>query len=137
MSTAEDLHAACVAAVHARLETARAATPGPWAPDAPWLSDVVNSALLGPVADCSIGTVFRPQSLEDAKHIAANDPAAIIAGCEADLERLEEHRPCDFRKAYGPHPEHFCHGCGEPTPGGCVEVRRIARANRVEVATDG
>lgn len=55
---------------------AQAATPGPWEPEHPFLSDFVTSALLGRVADCSVGTGYRPQSLPDARHIAAHDPAS-------------------------------------------------------------
>jgi hypothetical protein len=67
------------------------ATPGPWAPDKPWLADVVVSGLLGPVADCAVGTGYRAQSLEDARHIARHDPNEVIADCDAKLALLESH----------------------------------------------
>jgi hypothetical protein len=116
MSEPADLHSRLVAEVLRRLEVARAATPGPWSPDKPWLSDVVNSALLGPVADCSIGTGYRAQSLEDARHIALQDPGDAIRRYGADLRRLERHAP---RKCVGFWP--------------CNEVRDLAASLGVEV----
>lgn len=59
-------------------DLAKAATPGPWWPESPWLSDVVTSPLLGRVADCSIGTGYRAQSLDDAKHIAMWNPSVAL-----------------------------------------------------------
>jgi hypothetical protein len=129
---ATDLHVILVAAVQHRLELARAATPGPWSPDSPWLSDVVNSALLGPVADCSIGTGFRPQSLEDARHIAANSPDVVIRQCEADLRRLERHVP----NAVESEAAGLCaYGWHEAWP--CCDVRDLAASYAVEVLNEG
>jgi len=128
-----DLHERLTAAVEARLEVARAATPGPWAPDHPWLSDVVNSALLGAVADCSVGTGYRAQSLEDARHIAAHDPATVIRHCERDLRVLRRHKVCHgLDPAYCPHPQfNACHRCAQNHP--CDEIRDLAEAYAVEV----
>lgn len=55
-------------------ELSTAATPGPWTPESPLLSDIVTSALLGRVADCSVGTEYRPQSIPDAAWIALMHP---------------------------------------------------------------
>jgi uncharacterized protein DUF6221 len=128
LDAAIDLAARLHAVVEERLAVARAATPGPWAPDAPWLSDVVNSALLGPVADCSIGTGFRAQSLEDARHIALNDPADVILACERDLAVLERHHE----------DSEGCVGCHfdrreERYPWPCLEITDLATRYRVEV----
>jgi hypothetical protein len=57
---------------------AHEATPGPWAPEQPLLTDVVSS-LLGPVADCAVRTGYRAQSLEDARHIARHNPTRVLA----------------------------------------------------------
>lgn len=76
------------ARLNEREQLARAATPGPWSPEKPFLSDVVTSALLGRVADCAVGTEYRAQSLEDARHIAYHDPAFALAEVAAMRERL-------------------------------------------------
>ncbi|MFF4848810.1 DUF6221 family protein [Streptomyces sp. NPDC001194] len=65
--------------------SARAATPGPWVSDEPWLADWVKSGILGHVADCSIGAGYRAQSIPDAAHIARYDPARALA--EIDTKR--------------------------------------------------
>lgn len=93
---------------------ARAATPGPWSPDAPFLSDVVTSALLGPVADCAIGTDYRAQSLEDACHIARHDPARVLAEVAAKRSIIALHAQVDI---VGPGGEDMaaCGACGDTT----------------------
>lgn len=90
------LHAAHAAAEKA----AEAATPGPWAPEDPLLSDVVTSALLGRVADCSVGTGYRPQSIPDAAHIAANDPATVLRRIAADRKLIHRHQPVHDRTGW-------------------------------------
>lgn len=76
--------------IRARLDedeaVAKAATPGPWEPERPWLSDVVTSKLLGRIADFSSARVlnrdeggYRPQSIPDARHVAHWDPARVLA----------------------------------------------------------
>lgn len=72
-------------------EIARAATPGPWAPEDPWLSDVVTSALLGRVADCSLGTGYRAQAIQDARRITLHDPAAVLRRIATERKILAEH----------------------------------------------
>lgn len=71
---------------------ARDATPGPWSPERPMLTDVVTSALLGRVADCSVGRDYRPQSLEDARHIARHDPARVLCEVAAKRAIVEAYR---------------------------------------------
>jgi hypothetical protein len=67
---------------------ASAATPGPWHPEEPYLADVVTSDLLGRVADCSVGTGYRPQSLPDAAHIALHGPDRTLREVEAKRRML-------------------------------------------------
>lgn len=100
MAVADDLHARLRAAVEARLELARAATSGPWEEE---YSAETGCCVLPPDSRGCREYVARTQlyaATFDAKHIAANDPAATIRHCEADLRRLERHKPvfddCDI-----------------------------------------
>jgi hypothetical protein len=69
---------------------AKAATPGPWATDDPWLSDVVGSLVdRRRVADCSVGMGYRDGSLGDAAHIACHDPLRVLAEVEAKRRLVE------------------------------------------------
>jgi len=100
-----DLHEQLMAAANARLELARAATPGPWRynPEKMWNlpgmhfgEEFVGAGPLGNTT-CVAGTGMcdDPQSMADAAHIAANDPATVIRHCERDLQVLERHRPAE------------------------------------------
>jgi hypothetical protein len=81
-------------------ETAKAATPGPWHPAQPMLADMVTSPLLGHIADCSVGTGYRHQSLEDARWISLVNPS-IAEPLALWLEFAAEHwRPEAMRKQY-------------------------------------
>jgi len=83
-------------------DTARAATPGPWAvfdanegtsSPAGWM--VANDAFHNPSGDDApwIAVEIHTGGVEDADHIAAFDPSFAIAACEAALERLDRHKP--------------------------------------------
>jgi hypothetical protein len=108
--TPAELHAWLVARWQEKLDTARAATPGPWEALAQ-NSDGQNTVLSRGPRDGEKATgTFKAVWLEvqshdgnwninldrqtaDADHIAAFDPAFAIAVCEATLRRLERHRP--------------------------------------------
>jgi len=76
-------------------DTARAATPGPWAATARDQFVVTVDQADG---DHQIAEVVRcmehPRQEEvDGRHIAAFNPSFAIAVCEAALERLDRHAP--------------------------------------------
>lgn len=90
-------------------EAARAATPGPWEAEihhhrrtgAATLFEVHPIAELEGNGDCGV------RSAEDAKHIAAHDPATALRRCEADRRVLARHCQ-DMTWYYSP----ACDGCG-------------------------
>lgn len=92
-----DLHARLVAALQARLEVARAATPGPWAIwrdlDHQGFYTVGDEAGVIPEGQQETEDECNPTAhvyVEwDAKFIAANDPATEIRRVEAKLRVVE------------------------------------------------
>ncbi|MFI5880823.1 DUF6221 family protein [Streptomyces sp. NPDC051554] len=106
---------------------AEAATPGPWAPEGALGADVVTSALLGRVADCSVGTDYRPQSIPDAAHIARHDPAAVLRRIAADRKQHDEHIPVPdhgrFSHSYGEKCPALCEGECRDNPKVCLTCR--------------
>lgn len=88
--TPAELHAWVVAQWQAKLDTARAATAGPWdfvpAPDGSWHIEPPD------YAEPDVGQVAGHA---DAIHIAAFDPAFAIAACEAALLRLTRCAPAE------------------------------------------
>jgi hypothetical protein len=135
--TTTDLHDALVAAVRAQLETAKAATPGPWiAADANAESDpsyspfwtITNDAFHNPPADEDepwLAVELHTGVEADARHIAANDPATVIRHCERDLRVLERHHGITF--------DTECGYDGEVWP--CLDITDLAAA--LGVSLDG
>lgn len=81
------------AAIEARVAIARAATPGPWR-----IYDVGDIGVIQaddePERGHEIGMMARcprhdDRRLEDAEHIADNDPATVIAMCQAHRALVE------------------------------------------------
>lgn len=95
MSETDEIAAWLRSQAEADIEAAGKATPGPWAPEEPLLTDVVTSALLGRVADCSVGTGYRAQSLPDARHIARHDPLTEKARAESVLAVIDDYEAAD------------------------------------------
>lgn len=88
MST--DVHAALHAVITARLEVARAATPGPWSRYGNLGYAVFTEAYDDP--DYDPPAVTHGSDMEaDAEHIALHDPADSIRRYERDLKVLERH----------------------------------------------
>lgn len=87
-ATMPDLHARLTAALQARLEVARAATPGPWTcvvmPDSERRIRNDDGATVLAVPKGAIAD-------EDIDHFAANDPATEIRRVEALLRVVERH----------------------------------------------
>jgi hypothetical protein len=110
--TPTELHAWVRARWQKKLDTARAATPGPWLADPTGTvcaaADLVDDMLpeAGPmeIAECYRYTRAEERG-ENAQHIAAFDPSFAIAVCEAALARLDRHMPLTYS---GPH---FCEYC--------------------------
>jgi hypothetical protein len=92
--TPAELHAWVVAQWQAKLDVARAATPGPWEDAAEGKHRVVEALGSGhTVAEIFPCLEHLGCMVGDSAHIAAFDPAFAIAVCEAALRRLERHRP--------------------------------------------
>ena len=132
--TPAELHAAVTAAVQARLETARAATPGPWRVSVEGSEGSRISPDYGDLRERSrfialIGGRVQPEDGYNARHIVANDPDVVIRACEADLQRLADHDPGSDAVAF--------HWSACPCSAGkvCPELRRFARVYGVEVGT--
>lgn len=100
--TPDALHAWVVAQWQRMLDTARAATPGPWLADptgtvcaeADLVDDMLQPIGHGPqeIAECYRSE--RPtERADNAAHIAVFDPTFATAVCEAALDRLSRHAP--------------------------------------------
>jgi hypothetical protein len=111
-----DLTEAVRAALTAQLETARAATPGPWGPrdengefelsygDFGW-------SIIGPAGGCE--TEDSEQGKADAAHIAANAPDVTITRVEALLRILDEYEQArEYYDANRSVPAGELHGLG-------------------------
>jgi hypothetical protein len=104
--SAQSAHEWLVVRVTERLQLAQAATPGPW-----HIGNAVD-----PTRPCNVHAFPSARGVADevgwldAEHIAANDPATVIAMCEATLRRLERHKPVTegTPDSFG----EFCEGCG-------------------------
>lgn len=141
-----DLHERLTAAVNERLEVARAAVPGPWGynPGKQWHDgeDFVTltngqefvsyggpSPFTGCV--CITGPADHPQSMADARFIAANDPATVIRYSERDLRVLARHHPDAGETLLGV-PAALCAGHPIWTRYPCDEIRDLATPYGVE-----
>lgn len=144
--TPAELHAAVRAAVTARLELARAATPGPWRVCAEGSEGSRVAPDYGDVRERSrfiavIGGRVQPEDGRNARHIAANDPAAVIRACELDLSRLSAHWPmrCGCCNAIDcpanpqVHPRARCDAGHDVMWPRCYEVENIGRVYAVAV----
>jgi hypothetical protein len=126
-----DLHAQVRAAVLARLEVARAATPGPWRDE---YSGETGNIVLAEDSHHAREWVARTQlhaAVFDAKHIAANDPNTAIRMCERDLRVLERHWLAVDQSSQVTVTS--CDSCGIDWP--CDEIRDLAVAYGIEVTT--
>jgi Family of unknown function (DUF6221) len=127
-----DLHTRLTAAITARLDVARAATPGPWR----------SYRTLGE-QKCTVRFAASPYTAvvrdtpndEDAIHIASWDPTTAIRVLEALQEVVARHRlcPADCKHHVG---RLWCHAVAcfvnsERWP--CADIRSAARALGVEV----
>jgi hypothetical protein len=146
---ADDLHARLSAAIRARLEVARAtATPGLWTAHGldmdPWVADEGGSPVASFTQAFSEGLI--PLDVEDARHIAANNPAATIRRCEALLRVVERHapephpsptRPGVIQCGYCAEQCHSRSGLGCDTPADavwpCLDIRDLAAGEGIEV----
>jgi len=116
-----DLHGWIVQQIDEREAAARAATPGPWhVTEYNWQTDF----------DAGVGTVPGEvdvvghghegggvERIEDARHIALHDPAAVLRRCAADRKILAVHAPRD-RRWYD---DYVCEGCGYDGADYCSE----------------
>lgn len=121
-----DLHEQLLAAVNARLEVARAATPGPWTTQG--VGDFGWSVHFEGGMPRGVETEDNRQGRDDADFIAANDPATVIRHCERDLRVLERHAP--ITGGGGTHL--WCDHC-DTTEWPCDEIRDLAAAYGTEV----
>ena len=130
-TAADDLHSRLVAAITARLDAARAATPGSW---------IVQPYAYGPPEDgwgppipevyAPSGAVVSHQPHEgggishepDAAHIALHDPTDAILRYERDLKVLERHAPQPLTPFEGMEP--LCTACPGPWRA-CQEIRDL------------
>ncbi len=103
-----DLHSRLRSTITERLETARAATPGPWTtpgPDsvAPWMvydADWCVATASAYDHDNPLGRPRGPAYIDpdaNAAHIATNDPASMISLYEGLLRIVDEHSPREVR----------------------------------------
>jgi hypothetical protein len=148
------LRADLVAAVTQRLELARAAQtarPGPWRavpthnmygePDGGQRVLAEDPTPTGFISRMVVDVPLHPVDskarhevpADTAAHIVVNDPATVIRACEADLERLAEHRPMvgDPR---------WCVACtrdsGIQTAAPCAETCRVARVHGFDLKAE-
>lgn len=130
----DDLHARLVAALRARLEVARAATPGPWTWGPIDLTRSGKLALTGP----GMQPVVKAASADlwpstfDATFIAANDPATEIRRVEALLRVAERHVP-PVMIGNAPAVCDFCIDAGI-TDWPCPDIRDLAAGEGIEDA---
>jgi hypothetical protein len=91
---------------------ALAATAGPWhVTEYNWQTDFDAGIGTSPGEVDIVGHGYEGggvERVEDARHIAAHDPAAVLRRCAADRKILEHHSPIG-----GGWPGHYvCAGCG-------------------------
>lgn len=130
-----DLHDRLTAAVHARLELARAAAgpvvPGNWEQPDPVREP---GLIVGDVGERVTYGESHPDERQ-AAHIVANDPATVIRHCARDLAVLERHAPSlsgDECNACRPD---ACDGGWVAWP--CSEISLLATAYGIEVPDAG
>lgn len=136
----DDLHALLVSSLTARLERARAATPGPWAIwrdlDHQGFFTVGDEAGIIPEGQQMTEGECNPTAHvyvePDAAFIAANDPAAEIRRVEALLRVVERHAPEVVTYAGGV-VNTECRECEAVWP--CPTIRDLASGEGIEVET--
>jgi hypothetical protein len=141
----DDLHSKIRTALTAQLETARAATPGPWAravdDELASANDYPTNAIgnwFGAYAQCVSysGTGIGEQADRDAAHIAANAPDVTITRVEALLRILDRHSPRPLitdplRGEVDPWAPTVCRECDADTP--CPTACDLAGGLGIEV----
>jgi len=139
MASPVELHAWLVAQWTEHRALAEAATPGPWEHvdyadpyGQPLASDGARSTFMGcgSVITTFGGPVAAPNGdlyprggyspAADMTHIAANDPAFVIAVCDAALARLWRHQPTERQYRLADPVTFRCFRCDRPWP--CPEV---------------
>ena len=129
-----DLYSLLVASLTARLERARAATPGPW--NEGGIGDYGWSVHFDggdPVNLRGVETEDDEQGKADAAFIAANDPATEIRRVEAALRVVARHVPTSVH--YEPGCCAWCcdHDGQGLMPYPCDDIRDLAAGEGIEV----
>lgn len=125
-----------LAAIEETERIARAALLGPWTAAA--YNEITTSApvpdnLVVAHGDCG-GGVYDDAT---AAHIAHNDPATVLLGCEGNREIVGLHSPHDAWR--GPELQHVCTTCGQIAEGDwvdgfypCDTLRALAKRYGIE-----
>lgn len=131
----DDLHTTLTAAVQARLDVARAATPGPWRVCAEGSEGSRIAPASGTMREQSrfIGIMngrVQPEDGRNARHIALNDPAFVIRSGGRDVAVLKRHEPVYQIPLTEGGQRWVCRSRCKPVP--CVELAELATVYGVE-----
>lgn len=114
------LHDRLVSAVTERLELARTATRKRWVSyDGKYGCEGIVDVFAVHLHHRAGGYGAQP-GRADVAHMVANQPSVIIRACEADLRRLERHRPLECSNDRCPHGM-WCVGCDPDFDYACAE----------------
>jgi hypothetical protein len=126
-----DLIATLRSTIEARLETARAAAPGPWRPNAE--HDEVLA--VDGVTVCDGFALSGGQLRATVEHIAANDPASMISLYEGLLRIVDEHDDAHECPSTSHGPAWSTGWFGDSSP--CPTLRILADALGIDTGGSG